>query len=693
MNTKKLFKFVLVWVALLGVLPATAAFKDVKIDFTNDKVMTSADADITTIGIAIADDGTVSRVAADDATANLTVTGKYHSAQHGLANFSATIAVDGPVKIGMGSCAWGGDVTIKNAAGETCGTFNTNNGACWSTANGADVNVIYSYYNGEATTLTISGGAYTPYFSVEKMDEVLTEATVTYSLGDVVAEGVAPAAVKAIVGKDKVTVPANFTLYVAGKTLTGWTDGTTTYTAGQEIAPTADMTLTPVFTDNEVALDDRTEAVTLKWDFQRQSGAPTVGWQGTSGHVWVAQATVEGKVIDVKCDIDVTGGKLANGSWNDWAQMNGGTKIAVPSCKGAVVSMEAYSAITTTTIDGQSDYTSGTTISYTIANTAETVDVVIGDGSYYRYIQVVLPFVEKDYSGAVFENAEACVTWPFNSTADYATAYTSTPEGAFGLISVNTGDLEVTGTGKRTAGDGGIDDVVFLKLKPSGSTKAVEWGVKPAKGLTFTPTKVSGYIQRFGTDAENGVTVTATLADGTSETLGNFTAPRANKSAADDKFAGNSNSTHQFVIELTADQQTKLTSADGFTLSATVGVGASKEGGFSDIRIYGTINGTIAAVEKFAVAPAVNIEEAGSATIYPVSTSYDNGTEVTLTATDNFGYNFVNWTNAAGEEVSTDAKFVWTVSADETLTANFVKVNTYVLDLTVEEPANDYMVQ
>ena len=693
MNTKNLFKFVLVWVALLGVLPATAAFKDVKIDFTNDKVMTSADADITTIGIAIADDGTVSRVAADDATANLTVTGKYHSAQHGLANFSATIAVDGPVKIGMGSCAWGGDVTIKNAAGETCGTFNTNNGACWSTANGADVNVIYSYYNGEATTLTISGGAYTPYFSVEKMDEVLTEATVTYSLGDVVAEGVAPAAVKAIVGKDKVTVPANFTLYVAGKTLTGWTDGTTTYTAGQEIAPTADMTLTPVFTDNEVALDDRTETVTLKWDFQRQSGAPTVGWQGTSGHVWVAQATVEGKVIDVKCDIDVTGGKLANGNWNDWAQMNGGTKIAVPSCKGAVVSMEAYSAITTTTIDGQSDYTSGTTISYTIANTAETVDVVIGDGSYYRYIQVVLPFVEKDYSGAVFENAEACVTWPFNSTADYATAYTSTPEGAFGLISVNTGDLEVTGTGKRTAGDGGIDDVVFLKLKPSGSTKAVEWGVKPAKGLTFTPTKVSGYIQRFGTDAENGVTVTATLADGTSETLGNFTAPRANHDANKDKFAGNSNSTHQFVIELTADQQTKLTSADGFTLSATVGVGASKEGGFSDIRIYGTINGTIAAVEKFAVAPAVNVEEAGSATIYPVSTSYDNGTEVTLTATDNFGYNFVNWTNAAGEEVSTDAKFVWTVSADETLTANFVKVNTYVLDLTVEEPANDYMVQ
>ena len=672
--------------------PVEVVWKDIKIDFTNGQVITSEETEITTIGVAIADDGTVSRVAGDDAMANIVVSGKFHSNEHGLGNFSATVKVEGPVKIGMGTCAWGGDVTIKNEAGETVGTFNTNNGACFH--NNKAENIAYGYYNGEATTLTISGGSYTPYFSVEKLEEVLTEATVTFALGDVVAEGFVPAPMTVVVGKDKVIVPANFTLYVEGKTLTGWTDGTNTYKAGEEIEPTTDMTLTPVFTDNEVSLDERTETVTVKWDFQRQNGAPSVGFQNQTG-IWVAQAIVNGQTIDVKCDFDTNnGGKFANGNWNDWAQLNGGTKFTIPSCKDAVVSMEAYSTPTTTTIDGQTDYTAnGNTISYTIANTAETIDVVIGDGSYYRYIQTVLPFVEKDYSGTVFENAEACVTWPFNSTADYATAYTSTPEGAFSMISANIGDLEVTGTAKRTAGDGGIDDVVFLKLKPSGSTQAVEWGVKTAKGLTFTPTKVSGYIQRFGTDAENGVTVTATLADGTSETLGNFTAPRANHDVNKDKFGKNSNSTHQFVIELTADQQTKLTSAEGFTLSATVGVGASKEGGFSDIRIYGTVNGTIAAVERFAVAPAVNIEGAGSATIYPVSTSYDNGTEVTLTAADNFGYNFVNWTNAAGEEVSTDAKFVWTVSAEETLTANFVKVNTYALDLTVEEPANDYMVQ
>ncbi|MBQ8867972.1 MAG: Ig-like domain-containing protein [Bacteroidaceae bacterium] len=698
MNIKNLFKFVLVWVALAGVLPAMAAFKDVKIDLSESSFLEASekneDARVdVSLGLVIGEDGSLTRVAADDATADVILSGKWWNS-HGWSGTTATVKVEGSVKIGIGGCQFAGHtIKVTDAAGNEVASFAAGGAGCWEGSKADDL-ISYAYYTGEATTLTISIPSYCPYLSVEKVTEIVKEATVNYSLGDVVCEGtVVPASVKVVVGEGKVTVPANFTLYVEGKTLTGWTDGTDTYAIGAEIAPTADMTLTPVFTENTVALGDRKDAVTLKWDFQQKSGAPVVGFQGQTG-IWVGQAVVNGETIDVKVDFDTNnGGKIANANWNDLAQMNEGTKFVLPSCMGAVVSMEAYNAITTTTIDGQSDYTSGNTINYTVGDKDETVEVVIGDGSYYRWIQIVLPFVEKDYSGTVFENTEACVTWPFNSTADYATAYTTSPEGAFSMASVNTGDLEITGTGKRTAGDGGIDDVVFLKLKPSGATQAVEWGVKPARGLSFTPTKVSGYIQRFGTDAENGVTVTAILADGTTETLGNFTAPRANHDANKDKFAKNSNSTHQFVIELTAEQQAKFTSTEGFALSATVGVGASKEGGFSDIRIYGTVNGTVAEVAKYAVTPAINMEEAGAATIYPISTSYEEGSAVTLTATENFGYNFVNWTNAAGEEVSTDAKFSWEVSADETLTANFVKVNTYALDLTVEAPANDYMVQ
>ncbi len=657
--------------------PVTIAWKDIKIDFTDGQMITAEETDVTTIGVAVADDGTATRVASDDASANIVVSGKFHSNEHGLGNFSATVKVEGPVKIGMGTCAWGGDVIIKNQAGETVGTFNSNNGTCYH-GNKAE-NIVYGYYNGEATTLTISGGNYTPCFSVEKITEVLTEATVTFALGEVVAEGVVPAAVKVVVGKDNVTVPANFTLYVEGKTLTGWTDGTTTYAAGEEIAPTTDMILTPVFTDNEVALDERTEAVTVKWDFQQKNGAPVVGWQGNTA-IWVAQAVVNGKTIDVKLDVDATAGKMANGNWQDWCQLNGGTKFIVPSCKGAIISMEAYSAITTTTIDGQSDYVSGTTISYEIANKAETIEVVIGDGSYYRYIQMILPFVEKDYSGMVFENAEASVVWAFtNNVTDLAE---TSPKGAFSMNSVTTGTM--------TPGVSSYDGVSYVTVTPADATDcSVVWTVKPVKGLTFTPAKVSAKVRRFGTDGGT-LNIIARNGDGVEVVLASGLIPARNKPASDDKTSGNANYRTEFELEVPAT----LASAEGFSLVAVVeGLGSTKQVGFSDVRIYGTVNGTIAAVEKFAINPIVNIEEAGTITIYPISASYEKGTEVTLTANENFGYNFVNWTNAAGDVVADKAKFTWAVEADETLTANFVKVNTYVLDLTVEAPANDYMVQ
>ena len=676
--------------------PIQTGWQDIKIDFTNGQMLTSSEnSSIVSFGVSMVD-GNAVRVAADDASANIVISGKYHSDQHGLANFSSTVKVEGPVKIGMGSCAWGGDVTIKNESGETLGTFNTNNGACWSNSNPTE-NVVYGYYTGEAATLTIAGGAYTPFFSVEKVEEVPTEATVTYSLGDVTAQGEVPAAVKVLAG-EKVVIPANFTLYVEGKTLTAWTDGTNTYAVGSEMTPAADVTLTPVFTANEVSLADRTEAVTLKWDFQRKNGAPTVAWQGKDGLIWVTQATINGKVIDVKADLSTNPGKMANGNWNDWAQLNVGTTFSIPSCKGAVVSVEAYNTLgegkdVVLTIDGQKDYTPGNTISYTVANTAETIDVVIGEeGSYYRYIQTVLPVVEKPAGGKTFNNEAATIAWPFNNSSE-ASVFTATPAEAFSAINTELGDLELKGTGTGQAKDDAGNAVTFIKLRPSGSTQAVKWEIKPAAGLTFTPTKVSMYIQRFGTDAENGVNVTAVLANGTSVTLGTFTAPRNNRSQADDKFGASSNYTNKVEIALTAEQQAQLATTDAFAITATVGVSATKEGGFSDVQIHGLINGTVANVAKYTLATAVSPEESGSVNVYPIAEQYEEGTEVTLTATEEFGYNFVNWTNAAGEEVSTEAKFKYTVNADETLTANFVKVNTYELAITIDGGANDYMVQ
>ncbi|MGN1230152.1 MAG: Ig-like domain-containing protein, partial [Prevotella sp.] len=149
---------------------------------------------------------------------------------------------------------------------------------------------------------------------------------------------------------------------------------------------------------------------------------------------------------------------------------------------------------------------------------------------------------------------------------------------------------------------------------------------------------------------------------------------------------------YKYDITLAAEQQAQLAGEDGFYLIAAVGVGSAKEGLFGEVTINGTVNGTVAAVNKYTLTLAANPAEGGEVSVYPKSDEYIENDEVTLTATENFGYDFVNWTDAAGKEISTEAKFKYTVTANETLTANFKKMNTYELAITVEGGANDYMV-
>ncbi len=687
--------------SVTAVYPVPAAeeekFVDIKADFTNGSFFTAEETSVTTAGLKMNEDGTFTRVAADDATANAVITGKYHSDQHGLANFSATVKVLGTVKVSMGSCAWGGDVTVKNAEGQTVATFNTNNGACWSNSK-PEENVLFAYYKvNEPTTLTISGGSYTPYFAVEAVSPELipNDVKFVFDIAGAGAEGVAPETETVAIGKNY-TLPKNFTLYKEGSTLTGWTDGTNTYAPGDTIvAPEAEtITLTPVFTENTVSLADRTEPVTLKYNFRRDQGAPTVGYQNQTG-IWVAQATINGKTIDVKADFDTNnGGKFANGNWNDWAQLNNGTKFTIPSCKGATVSVEAYNELGTgdspLTIDGQSDYTSAKTISYTIAGSAETIDVVIGsEGSYYRYIQVVLPVVQSQGGGETFVNESAKVVWSMTDTENPGTSE-ATPKSAFSTIAFDYGTATITGTQGITDENAASTGITGIKFKPAtDKNDLLKWYVKPAAGLTFTPTKLTGYVNRCGTDSEKGITISAYTEGKSPTALGTWTALRATKTSAQKPY--DATAIYKYTIELTADQQAALASGDGFYLTSTIGVGNTKEGAFGEVTIEGIINGTVANVNKYTLATAVAPEAAGSINVYPKADEYEEGSEVTLTATENFGFDFVNWTNAAGQEVSTEAKFKYTVNSNETLTANFKAVETYELKLTVDG-TNDYMV-
>lgn len=604
-----------------------------------------------TFGIALDADGNAVRVAADASDAIAVVTGKYHS-DHGMHPFSMKAKVPGAVKITAGTCSYGTCQVKVN--GTAVGDAVAGDGItpCWK--NNA-ANIATGIYTGEAGEITIATGCYTPYIKVETVEASANN--VRFSLGTVECMGTLLPEGKDVIAGESFTIPANYTLYKEGYTLTGWTDGTNTYKTGSSFVPTEDVTLTPVFTQNTKSLADRTEPVTVKWNFRRDQGAPVLQYEGQEGLVYVAQATVAGEVIDVKMDFSTKPGKVNNASNNDWAQVNPGTKFTIPSCKGATVSLETLDAISATTIDGvAAEGNTNTTYSTEIASKAETIDIVVAEGRYYRYIQVVLPVVTApagklkevdlintdmtDLSSVGSGDAKTLtitttgskedITFTFHNTT-CEPAYTNT--GKFGDI---TGAMIAQKNGQGTITTSAFANITKITYVHGATGSNRGWGLKvkgdgDADWVTISDT--------YATTAR-GTTVTKDI--------------------------------NRTNVQL---QWYNLTDAQNAMM-----LNLNIKG---NVMVYG---------EEYEVGVGANIFEAGSAKIYPAGGTYTEGDEITLTATENFGYDFVNWTNAAGEEVSKEVKYKATVTANETYTANFKKVETYELKVNIDGGANDYMI-
>ena len=168
-----------------GTGDAWANFQSFEMDLTNGSYITSSETSNTTIGFK-KDGENIVRTTADDSDAIGTLTGMFHTNEHGLQNFSMSVAVPGYVKISAGTCAWGGNLTItgSNAFSKT---INTNTGACFHQNKTA--NKVVAYYNiDEGTTLTIAGGNYMPYIAVESVDAIPTAYTVNFYNGETLVQ-------------------------------------------------------------------------------------------------------------------------------------------------------------------------------------------------------------------------------------------------------------------------------------------------------------------------------------------------------------------------------------------------------------------------------------------------------------------------------------------------------------------------
>lgn len=82
-------------------------------------------------------------------------------------------------------------------------------------------------------------------------------------------------------------------------------------------------------------------------------------------------------------------------------------------------------------------------------------------------------------------------------------------------------------------------------------------------------------------------------------------------------------------------------------------------------------------VKKYTV--SVNVKDSekamGAVSMDKKDGIYEDGTNATVTATANEGYEFVNWTDTDGKEVSSSNPYTFAVTANTTLTANFKKMD------------------
>ena len=96
---------------------------------------------------------------------------------------------------------------------------------------------------------------------------------------------------------------------------------------------------------------------------------------------------------------------------------------------------------------------------------------------------------------------------------------------------------------------------------------------------------------------------------------------------------------------------------------------------------------------QFTLTAVPAITGAGTIKIEPNATMFDEGETVTVSATENFGYAFTGWSNAAGDIVSTDNPYSFTITADEQLTALYETKTTYSLNVTLTDGARDNLVE
>lgn len=224
---------------------------------------------------------------------------------------------------------------------------------------------LENYLNGLAD-FSLSNADYQTSATYVEPGLAIRPENVTISFTANGAEGNAPSPVVIAYGGKFTVAASNTSIYKEGYTMTGWTDGATTYEFGKtyEGVIIEDITLSPAFKQNINTLAQRNSDVELLWDFTAKS-APKLPGTG----IYVSQALLNANTIDA-------------------ALRYNGTEITIPAAEGAVAEVT---------------YTDGT--SQKIATTGDVLTTTITSPESLKSVSITLPY-SFDPTGIEFHSPQ-----------------------------------------------------------------------------------------------------------------------------------------------------------------------------------------------------------------------------------------------------------------------------------------------
>ena len=290
-------------------------------------------------------------------------------------------------------------------------------------------------------------------------------------------------------------------------------------------------------------------------------------------------------------------------------------------------------------------------------------------------------------NGAVYEAPVAEVvdeqgftlTWPLKEGAQSSTTAIAKKDGLFSVAEMTVGD-KLTMNGTRT--DGGICETMFQPKETAAAgdeAATITFTLKPKKGLTVTPKSFAFHASRVGTNGGNFDVVAC--AGGQRYELAKGERPQLVKESP-------------YFTAYNYDLSNIPATDDIVEVQIYIySLANNKQYAFSDVVFTVDVEGEIQPVSVYTLNVSLGTEGAGKVSTNPAGNEFDEGTTITVSATENFGYHFAAWVDENGVTVSTDDPYTFEMAANTTLIATYTKNNVYALNLTRTEGANDNLVQ